>query len=207
MIPEAGQTAALSVEFWPDAGCSATWPDDLCVLALATPQTTQRDAARLLVRTALRQILAQKLACPPAEIHLLSIAGQGLRLAGQSNVGISVSHESGLSLIGLHRSGPIGIDLLRLPETPEWQAEIPRLASDYLGPEMSTTLARQPDTVRVRCFAQAWTHLEAGLKCLGCGLEEWTPNRQQALQNCQCRPLSLPAGFVGSVAWPAVQKR
>lgn len=175
------------------------WPaafdkrQDLLVVAVDTPDTPIRDAARQQVRAVLREILG--------DVELVSCPGQPIRLTGQDNPpGISVSHESGLSLLAIHRSGPVGIDLLKLPDSPDWQAQMPRLALDYLGPKIAQRIAILPHEEQMTQFAQAWTEHEASLKCQGLALEEWSAALEKKLQPCHVQQLALPTGYVGAIA-------
>jgi 4'-phosphopantetheinyl transferase len=174
------------------------WPavdkaQDLLIVAVDTPDTPIRDAARQLVRAALRDILG--------DVELISLPGQPIRLARPGNaVGISISHETGQSLLAIHRSGPVGIDLLRIGGAHDWQPEIPLLARNYLGPKSARRIAGLSSTAQVAGFAQAWTAHEARLKCLGLVLEEWSPALEVELSCCCVQQLALPAGLVGSVA-------
>jgi 4'-phosphopantetheinyl transferase len=177
------------------------------VLQLSTPKTQDRREARLLVRTAIAHWLSPSLGCAPEEVSLFSQPGQPLRLTPirspqALNLGIAISHEPGLSLIALHRAGPVGIDLLALAAAPTWAEEIPRLALDYLGPTVAAAIAAHPPAEQAACFAHYWTQQEARLKCLGRGLEEWSPALAQAIDPIDTKPLLLPDGYVGSLALP-----
>lgn len=180
---------------------------ELLVLAIDTPAGQDRTTARQLVRARLRSVLAAHLACPAAQVELLSSPGSGLRLAAPKHrIGLSVSHESGLSLAAIHLAGQVGIDLLAVPAKPAWQAEIPTLAADYLGPDCARHLASLPPAQQVAAFARAWTAHEACLKLHGEGLREWNEAEMGTAgqkARCRIRPLALPAGYVGSVAIPA----
>lgn len=180
---------------------------ELLVLAIDTPTGQDRTTARQLVRARLQSVLAAHLACPAAQVELLSSPGRGLRLAAPKHrIGLSVSHESGLSLVAIHLAGPVGIDLLAVPGVPAWQAEIPTLAADYLGPDCARHLATLPPAQQVAAFARAWTAHEACLKLHGEGLREWNNGEMGTAgqkTRCQIRPLALSAGYVGNVAIPA----
>lgn len=176
----------------------------LLVFSLMTPLTQNRDLARQLVRSALRESLAPLLGCSPAAVPLLSQPGQPLRLAGrESQIGLSVSHAAGLSLLAIHRNGAVGIDLQRVDDLAMKDAELQRMATDYLGNEVARTLAGLPGEAQRQAFAKAWVGLEAGLKCQGEALTEWSPARQALLANCRIRELLLPEGVFGAVAWLA----
>lgn len=172
--------------------------DGLLVIAVRTPETPHRDAARQLVRQALNKTLGELLAVDERSLSLLSQPGQGIRLAPPwQDVGISVSHEPGLSLAAIRRAGPVGIDLMRLgPPLPD----LDQLARDYLDPATAAALAALPATQRQPAFARAWCRLEAGLKCLGMVLDEWTPEIGRQLAGCTFTDITMPTGWVAAVA-------
>jgi 4'-phosphopantetheinyl transferase len=179
-----------SVSHWPASFDPAP---DLLIVAIDTPDTPIRDSARQLVRSVLREILG--------DVELISIPGQPIRLARpDSLLGISVSHEIGLSLLAVRRSGPVGVDLLQLPDTPDWQPQMTTLASDYLGPDSARRIAEQPAHEGSVQFARDWTAHEARLKCLGLGLSEWSAALEKDLSRCRVQELDLPASYVGAVA-------
>ena len=175
------------------------WPStvdkaqDLLIIAVDTPHTLLRDAARQLVRSVLRDILG--------EVELISVPGQPIRVARVgSRIGISVSHESGLSLVAINFAGPVGIDLLRIPEDRHWQTEVSTLAADYLGPETARRIAELPPSAQAIQFAEAWTTHEASLKSLGLELTEWNTALAEKLLTCRTQKLALPAAYISSVA-------
>lgn len=194
----------LKVHRWPDDGASPVVAENLLIAAVNSEKTPNRAAARQLVRRAISDILAAHLGCLPADVRLLSTPGQALRLdlAG-TTIGLSVSHAPGLSLLAIHLTGPVGIDLMSSVTTPDWLAEIPRLAQDYLGPQVAAQLATLPLDEQGTSFAAAWTKLEANLKCRGVGLNEWRTAPQDDLRHCHSFSLCLPAGLIGSLALPA----
>jgi len=181
---------ALTVLRWP---ASVDPTQELLVVAIDTPDTPIRDTARQLVRTVLREILG--------DVELVSAPGQPIRLARpDSPLSISVSHETGLSVLAIRRSGPVGIDLLRLPDNPDWKAQIPVLARDYLGPQIAQRIAHLPPAEQMAHFARAWAEHEASLKCRGLPLEEWSPALVEKLSPCRVRQLVMPTGYIGAIA-------
>lgn len=182
------------------------WPapfdkaQDLLIVAIDTPHKPIRDTARQLVRDVLREILG--------DAELISVPGQAIRLARpDSPIGISVSHESGLSLLAVNFSGPVGIDLLRIPDDTDWAPQISTLARDYLGPKIARQLNDRASPERLANFAQTWAAHEACLKCRGLALVEWSSGLEASLAKCCAQPLSLPAGYVGAVATKAAGNR
>ena len=163
-----------------------------------TPETSLRADARRIVRTALRETLASLLPAGHESLALISVPGQPVRLAPPwDGIGLSISHEAGLSLLAINLDGPVGIDLLRVAATP---ADIDAVARDYLGADIARTLAMLPTGQRPQFFARAWTRFEARLKCQALELREWTPELAERLAACSVAELDMPAGWVGAVA-------
>jgi 4'-phosphopantetheinyl transferase len=172
------------------------------VLAVATPDTAIRDVARDLVRQALREALGVLLECPPNAVRLVSQPGQPLRLDTPGpQIGLSVSHERGLSLAAIHAGGAVGIDLMRVEQRSDWLPDWEPVARAYLGHQAHDRIARQPPPNRPQSFAREWTRLEACLKCRSLPLQEWSPALQRELLRCRLFDLDLPDdGFVGTLA-------
>lgn len=174
---------------------------ELLVISVATPDSPLRDTARTQVRSALREVLGLQLGCAPEAVNLRSVPGQPLcvELPGHaiSAIGLSASHEAGLSVAAIRRQGPVGIDIMRIAPAFDWQA----VARDYLGPQAMHRIASQPEPDQPQAFAREWTRLEAGLKCLGIRLQEWCPVLAQQLESCFSMELELPSGMCGAVAW------
>ncbi len=172
--------------------------DGLYVLAVKTPETLLRDSARKIVRRTLHNALTELLAAKKGSVALISAPGQPIRLAPPwSHIGISVSHEPGLSLAAVHLGGPVGIDLMRLGAP---IADIELLAHDYLGLAETLAFGTQPAEMRQLAFANAWTRLEARLKCLALPLNEWAPELETQLATCTVTELAMPSGWIAAVA-------
>jgi 4'-phosphopantetheinyl transferase len=162
-----------------------------------------RAAARQQVRLALREVLAAHFSCSPAEIELFSQPGQALQLGGaQHNIGLSVSHEPGMSLAAIHLNGAVGVDLMAIGSIPP-TSEIHALAHDYLGLRIAQPIADLPNEQQGKAFAEAWTEFEARLKCLGENLTEWNPAKEKKLATCTKHALQTPDGYVGALACKA----
>lgn len=172
----------------------------LWTLQVSAPQTTLREGARDLVREALQAHLPTLLSS--TQVKLLSEPGQAPRLAApHEGVGISIAHESGLSLVAVHLNGPVGVDLMRVLDMPDALV----VAHAYLGPEVAEALEALPPHEQVQAFAQAWTAHEARLKCLGMPLEEWHEGLDAHLSGCELQPIDVslkaPAPMVAHLAW------
>jgi len=172
---------------------------------IATPETPLRDGARRIVRTALREILVDLLPATRESPALISVPGQPIRLAPPwAAVGLSVSHEPGLSLLAINLDGPVGVDLLRIATLP---ADSDAVTRDYLGPETARALAMLPAGLQRQAFAVAWVRFEARLKCRALELREWTPELAEQLSTCRFADLVMPAGWAGAVAVPGDRLR
>lgn len=164
------------------------------VLVIGIAAVLPRAEARLRIRAAVREAVAQWLKMDIEAISVASTPGAPPRLllAG-SAASLSVSHDEGLSLaaIGLH--GPVGIDVMRVQDIPDWA----NLARDYLGPQVAQELAACPAALRPAALAQAWTAREAALKCAGLPLAEW----EGSTPACRLHALPLPTPYVATLAY------
>jgi 4'-phosphopantetheinyl transferase len=157
----------------------------------------ERQAARLRIRQALCEALAQLYGLAPAQVMIHFSAGRAPAVSfsgapGLNAPGISISHDGPLSLAAIHRHGPVGIDVMRVQDIPDW----PSLARDYLGPAVLASIEATPAPARAGALARAWTEHEARLKCHGRQLSEWDGRSLPA----RCSALNLPEGFAGTVA-------
>lgn len=198
--------APVAVHAWPQAMPLAlnelASAPGLTVIGITWPMPTSRPAARAGIRAALCATIAAFLGQPVSAITLRSVPGQPLALDSPClGMGLSVSHETGISLAALHLHGAIGLDVVRVKQDalPDWK----QVARDYLGPAAHDRLTRLAPAHRAAAFAQEWTLLEASLKCLGLALAEWTPALAQELASCHVRALDLPAPWCGALALPA----
>ena len=193
------------VHRWPDSAPLAL--DELrselawTVISVVTPDSTIRNAARARIRSALQDVLGALLRRPAASIALISQPGQTILLdLPEARIGLSVSHAPGLTVAAIHVAASIGIDVMRIDwradAMPDWE----NVAQDYLGPPTCRRIAMLAPAQRAHAFAQAWVGWEAGLKCLGMALTEWTPALEQRLASCSIRALALPEDYCGAIA-------
>lgn len=187
----------MQVHPWPqcaEQALAALRSEPACtVLAIHTPQQDDRTVARQATRDALRTVLGQYWQQAAPSIRFTEQPGQPISVtSGAEPVWLSVSHAPGLSVAAVHRHRPVGIDVAHgtfaSEALPDWEA----LARDYLGPSAHQQLASTPSAERATAFAVAWSQLEAGIKCHGWGLTEWTPALAAALAQCRYTPLALP---------------
>lgn len=131
-------------------------------------------ANRLLYTTAhiaRRRLLGAYLGVPPQEVRFIREKCPGCgephgrpAVAGTPPLHFSLSHSSGLALIGI-AAAPVGVDVQKLPG-----AETVELCSPALHPAERTELERLPAHSRRVLFGRLWTRKEAYLKGIGTGL-------------------------------------
>ncbi|MEB0090507.1 4'-phosphopantetheinyl transferase superfamily protein [Pseudomonas sp. CCI1.2] len=191
MIPNA--LDALTVFPWP--GPPSHIRTGVLLLRTATPVGASRVYARDHIRQALTETLALTLNVPQSAIVVMSTPGQRphIVISGIGEVGLSISHESTLSLAAVNLHGQVGVDVMQVQQTPDWHA----VALDYLGPVVAAQLMDIEPAQREKAFAQAWCAHEARLKCRGRALDEWSQEKQLS---CRTSELALPEGFVGALA-------
>jgi 4'-phosphopantetheinyl transferase len=190
---------ALAVHRWP--GPTPVPQDGLFAILISTVAPTApdagtyRDAARRQLRQAACEALAAVLCIPADDISIVSRPGQppSILLGGHaSTMGISLSHDGDYSLAAINLQGPVGADILRVQDIPDWQA----VARDYLGAALTEALLALSASERPQAFSQAWANREAQLKLEGRHLAEWTASTTAS----EVRSLILPTGIVGALA-------
>ena len=191
----------LTVYFWPELADDIPVNQSLIVIAVRTLPTTLRSQARKLIRMAITQVLADKLCCPYAKIKLTSQSGQSVKVSQpRQNIGLSISHEPGLSLAAINMNGKVGVDLIDVKSIPN-DNEIYKLALEYLGTQVAEYLSLLPSELQKHAFAKAWAEFEARLKCQGESLDEWTASSALQLNTLTFQPLELPESYIGAVVF------
>lgn len=192
--------AACPVHWWPARLPAANEG----VFVIGIEGVGDRVEARRRIRAALTEALAQLAGVAEADIAIESVPGRapsvsfagGARSHAHAAPGIAISHEGTLSLAAINLDGPVGIDLMQIPDS----ADLDVLARDYLGPDATARLRASAPAERAAAFARAWTEREARLKCFGLQLAEWTAESERQTAGCRCIPLALPAGLAGTLA-------
>jgi 4'-phosphopantetheinyl transferase len=201
MAPSADEQALLVVYPWPASRelIAATPQIDRSpiLISVVTSLSAPRDAARTQLRQAVLELLCLQLGLTPDAVVLDCTPGRAMRvnLTGH-HIRLSASHEQGISVAAIYRSGPVGIDIVRIPPAFDWQ----QIALDYLGPQVVAGIVNLPCSQKMPAFAREWTRLEARLKCLGVGLQEWSVALESRMQACCTVEIELPAGLVGCCA-------
>ena len=191
----------LDVFEWSNDLSNLHMDDGLLVIALRTLPTTQRAEARKCIRDVIQEVLASLLNCTASEIKLLSQTGQAIKFLNENhNIGLSISHESMLSLVAINMNGQVGVDLMAIESIPD-AAELQMIAKEYLGTRVAEYISSQPIGLQKVAFANAWTAFEASLKLKGDALTEWSTIVDEKLKNIQPIRLALSNGYVGYLAY------
>ncbi len=206
------------------SGCDAAGAPEVWALRqgtdpLATPEGA-RARMRQAARDALRARLAAAFAVPAAAIFISAQRGESPRAHWQADAqagdaalvapGVSISHDTGVSLIAWHGAGPVGVDVARPPADAD-AAELARMAQLYLEPNRPSALAHQAQAaMNIGAFMQRWACHEARLKCAGLGLVEWSDALAARLAGILAVAVELPpwAGdAAAAIAWRAPAAR
>ena len=162
----------LDIDLWLVDLRQALGPSDLAALSDAEHQRAARfrfehDARRYRVsHVALRQILAQALGIPTAQIELTQPTPHDKPRLVHADLHFNLSHSGDWALIGLTSSAPIGVDLELIKLMPDADTLARR---HFTGAEYADFAARSGDGQR-DTFLRCWTRKEACLKALGTGL-------------------------------------
>jgi len=167
----------------------------------------ERTLVRQQARAALRDLLAQELGCASETIVLNDVRGQPPRALGHEQIGLSISHDQGLSLLALCVGGPVGVDLTLIDRTID-QGERRRTAALFLSPQEAAALDRPAaHEHQAAAFFHAWVRHEARLKCLGQPLLEWSLALQARLAGLRTAAVVLPGPaaetYAAALAWRA----
>ncbi len=185
---------------WPECGKNPSIEGQLLLATVNPKNSPNREIARMAVREALAELLPALLGLP--SITLRSTPGQRPHIAERPDIGLSISHEPGLSVFAVHLDGPVGVDLLDLSSVPDDRDELLRLSSEFLGPDMAQALADVPLTECRSQFAHAWASHEARLKCQGHALAEWQQLPPSIRTTCGIATQMLASGHLVALALP-----
>jgi 4'-phosphopantetheinyl transferase len=181
----------------------------LAVISIATQTAPAASASheahraqiRMQLRVALTDVLSTFLECVPEDIDLTHTPGQAPKRnlclsMPEIQIGISISHEQGLSIAAIYLDDDVGADLVLIDTQIEWQA----VAELYLGAQLSAEIAKIPALQQAAYFLLQWASFEARLKCCQHALTEWSPELERALNFCAVQELDLPRGYAGVLA-------
>lgn len=168
-------------------------PPGLHIIGLQHAGGGAREPARAAIRAALAELVGVLLHLDPARVAIDSSPGRAPRIlvdAGPVAAGMSISHEADWSFAAVFLGGAVGLDVMRIGLTDDWEA----LARDYLGTAAPAAIGRLPARARPEAFCRAWTSREAHLKCLALALAEWRALKDDVV----FFQLQAPPGFVAT---------
>ncbi len=146
-----------------------------------------------------RRILATYIDAAAAALRFVPDGAGKPRLEG-GRLHFNLSHSAGYALIAVCADRELGVDI------EAWREVDEALADAVLAPGERAELARGGlDAPRL---LQCWTHKEAFLKALGCGLHRDPRSvdvglgaaRRRMVDGVEMRALPLPAGYSGALA-------
>ena len=152
---------SATIALWPEMPVLPP-PDHPFLIRVAT--SLDRSVARGELRSALRTLLSAWSQIPEDRLPLLETSlGPSWHgeLAGHS-LGASLAYATAEGWIGLVRGARIGVDAVEL----EAVADPGAVARHYFSPELHKSIEESSDPAGA--FAEAWTGLEARLKCRRC---------------------------------------
>ncbi len=181
------------IHHWPDLPPLPPPHQPVLVRVSTTPD---RRFARQESRAVLREILAAWSGCGMEQLPLTE-SPHGPRWLGELHgvhLDISLSYTENESWLALLRGGCVGVDAMKLLPLPE----LAGVARNYFNPATAALIGQSANPLRV--FAEAWTTLEARLKCLKLGLVEWSSARDAALAGCASQSQNQFDNMVVTVA-------
>jgi 4'-phosphopantetheinyl transferase len=195
------------------------WSDDLENIHLSAQrplilqigvidQCADRAIIRQKVHAVLLEVLSTHFLCAIEQIHVKRVAGCALQCVvrtGDDQVvkpKISISYAHDLALVAISLDQSIGLDLLKVDShflSQAWQD----VAQLYLPPAIAWEIAQLKQADGAMRFAQEWLKLEAGFKCAGLALCEYSPAHHHHLSDCRYFPLVLPPPYLAVLALKA----
>jgi len=167
----------------------------------------------MVARGVLREILAQYLACKPADV-LFQHMDEGKPYIAGGSLEFNIAHSGDKALIAITKEYPLGVDI---------EAIVPRgnllgLAERFFHPEEVRALQQHDEQAQLQAFYRYWCVKEAVLKGQGVGIPghlsdfvvsfrekdidlAWhtEPNSAEAC-DWQVQMLDVASGFIGALA-------
>lgn len=147
---------------------------------------------------ALRWILAHYLDAPAPELEFERTRLGKLRLAHGRTPHFNLAWREGLALVAVAVDREVGVDLER-DDGVTREAEVERLAHDFLSPLDVVAVERAEPSRRRAAFFDAWTRHEARRKLHGLALEDRPPRLAKG-SVVVVRAVSVSPGWSAAVA-------
>ena len=129
---------------------------------------SQDRMAFMLTRSALRELLGQRVGVGPESLRFSVSAYGRPALDGHTGLSFNVSHSGAHALIAISAARQVGIDIERIDPALDWRALIGLVCA---GDEQRL-LEMEPVWRQRQSFLRCWTAKEAILKALGLGITE-----------------------------------
>lgn len=159
-----------------------------------------RDRLRFMAgRARLRTLLGRYLDRDPASLVFAFGSHGKPRLVpapGEAPLYFNVSHSDDVALFAVSQEGPLGVDVERVREIPDWS----EIADSVFSTEEQARLRGLPEEGRMCGFFEAWTRQEAFLKATGEGLSAASPERDAQRRGYTLHPLKAPPGYFATLA-------
>ncbi len=129
----------------------------------------ERDRRRFVACRGILRLLVSDYTGQPAGDVVLRYGVHGKPELGGHDAGrlhFNLAHAESLALFAFTRSGPVGIDVERIRELPDWESIVRTCFSEQ---DRARVRAAAPGA-RLGEFFRAWTRQEARLKALGVGI-------------------------------------
>ena len=164
-------------------------------------------------RGLLRLLLAHHLHVEPAEINFsYRAAGKPELRAADAGLHFNLAHCEDCALLAITRLGPVGVDLERVRDLPDFE----ELVGRFFSVREATAFARLLPAQKPQAFFNLWTRKEAWLKAVGDGIAQgldkvevtFLPGETARLlaippgdapEHWNLRELQPAAGFVGAL--------
>lgn len=128
-----------------------------------TPAVRRR---RILVRSALRRLLGERLGIPPGQVPLVSDRGRPVLEGAGKRLQVSCSASVDIALIGISSSAALGVDVQHIEDEDVASAT----AEGWLSDWERARIERLPGADHPGALTRAWVQKEAVLKGEGTGL-------------------------------------
>lgn len=147
----------------------------------------------------LKIILSDYLGQPAATVPLQTGMGKAPCLNGNPDYALSLSYAGDFVAVGICKGRALGIDLVQTDCAADW----PEVANTFLSPDRRACLGALSPSEQEAAFAGLWGEMEARGKCIGRGLQEYSPTRDNRLYHPDIRiafAQDTPPGFLLAVA-------
>ncbi|MGY1639806.1 4'-phosphopantetheinyl transferase family protein [Geodermatophilus sp. SYSU D00703] len=179
---------------------AALTPGELARARRGTPAVHRR---RVLLRAALRSVLAEELGTAPADVPLATTpAGRPELALDGTGLDANCAASGALGLVAVGRGRRVGVDVERVAP---WNPEV--LEEGWLSGAERRALTLLPPEFRPVAATRAWTQKEAVLKARGTGLREDPAATVTAIGRAdgvvagwQVSSVPVPDGWVASLA-------